>query len=74
MSEVLKALEGITARVLGHHPKDKGLAAAKVKRKIDREERKAKRMRGSELYKSQSLEEAQRSAHGANGQWLIILS
>jgi hypothetical protein len=43
MSEVLKALEGITARVLGYHPKDKGLAAAKVKRKIDREERKVKK-------------------------------
>lgn len=46
MSEVLKALEDITARVLAYRPKDKGLAAAKVKRKIDREERKAKRDAG----------------------------
>lgn len=46
MSEVLKALEDITARVLAYRPKDKGLAAAKVKRKIDREERKAKKDEG----------------------------
>jgi hypothetical protein len=46
MSEVLKALEDITARVLAYRPKDKGLAAAKVKRKIYREERKAKKDAG----------------------------
>jgi hypothetical protein len=46
MSEVLKALEDITARVLAYRPKDKGLAAAKVKCKIYREERKAKQDAG----------------------------
>jgi hypothetical protein len=51
MSEVLKALEDITARVLAYRPKDKGLAAAKVKRKIIARNGRRNRMRGSELYK-----------------------
>lgn len=43
MSEVLKALEGITARVLAYRPKDKGLAAEKMRKQIERAQRKAKK-------------------------------
>lgn len=46
MTEVLKALDAITSRVLAYRPKGKGEAAAKVAKKIEREERKAKRNAG----------------------------
>lgn len=41
MTEILKALDVITTKVLAYRPKGKGEAAAKVARKIKREERKA---------------------------------
>lgn len=43
MSEILKALEDITGRVLAYRPKDKGLAAEKVRKQIERAQRKAKK-------------------------------
>jgi hypothetical protein len=46
MTEILKALDAITSKVLAYRPKGKGEAAAKVQRKIVREERKAKREEG----------------------------
>jgi len=42
MSEVLKALDAITERVLAYRPKGKGEAATKVRKRLDREERKSK--------------------------------
>ena len=42
MTEVLKALDAITERVLAYRPKGKGEAATKVRKLLDREERKAK--------------------------------
>jgi len=52
MTEILKALDAFTTHVLAYRPKGKGEAAAKVAKKIEREERKAKRMSGSEVYGS----------------------
>jgi transposase-like protein len=46
IDEILKALDAITSKVLAYRPKGKGEAAAKVQRKIVREERKAKREEG----------------------------
>lgn len=43
MTEVLKALDAITTRVLGYRPKDKGAAATKMRKQIEKAERKAKR-------------------------------
>jgi hypothetical protein len=43
MTEILKALDAITSRVLGYRPKDKGLAAGKVRKQIEKAEKKAKR-------------------------------
>lgn len=36
MSEVLKALDAITERVLAYRPKGKGEAATKVRKRLDR--------------------------------------
>lgn len=53
MTEILKALDAITTRVLGYRPKDKGAAATKMRKQIEKAERKAKREerdRSHELY------------------------
>lgn len=42
MAEVLKALDAITELVLAYRPKGKGEAATKVRKRLDREGRKAK--------------------------------
>ena len=42
MTEILKALDAITERVLAYRPKGKGEAATKVRKRLDREDRKAK--------------------------------
>ena len=47
MTEILKALDAITSRVLAYRPKDKGVAATKMRDQIKKAERK-----GSELYNS----------------------
>lgn len=44
--EILKALDAFTTHVLAYRPKGKGEAAAKVAKKIEREERKAKKDEG----------------------------
>lgn len=59
MTEILKALDGIVDRVLAYRPKGKGEAATKVRKQIERAERKAKRMQGGELYKSQIFHSAE---------------
>ena len=41
--EILKALDAITSRVLAYRPKDKGVAATKMRDQIKKAERKAKR-------------------------------
>lgn len=46
MTEILKALDAFTAHVLAYRPKGKGEAAAKVAKKIERDERKAKKDAG----------------------------
>jgi hypothetical protein len=46
MTDVLKALDAFTTHVLAYRPKGKGEAAAKVAKKIEREERKAKKDAG----------------------------
>lgn len=46
MTEILKALDAITCRVLAYRPKDKGLAAEKMRKKIERADRKAKKDAG----------------------------
>lgn len=43
MTEILKALDAITSRVLAYRPKDKGVAATKMRDQIKKAERKAKR-------------------------------
>jgi len=43
MTEILKALDGIVDRVLAYRPKDKGLAAEKMRKQIERAQRKAKK-------------------------------
>jgi len=43
MTEILKALDAITTRVLGYRPKEKGVAATKMRKQIEKAERKAKR-------------------------------
>ncbi|WP_167544762.1 hypothetical protein [Brevundimonas vesicularis] len=43
MTEILKALDAFTTHVLAYRPKGKGEAAMKVQKKIEREERKAKK-------------------------------
>lgn len=43
MTEILKALDAFTTHVLAYRPKGKGEAAAKVAKKIEREERRAKK-------------------------------
>ena len=42
-TEILKALDAITSRVLAYRPKDKGVAATKMRDQIKKAERKAKR-------------------------------
>jgi len=46
MTEILKALDAITSRVLAYRPKDKGGAATKMRDQIKKAERKAKREEG----------------------------
>ena len=43
MTEILKALDAITTRVLAYRPKGKGEAATKVRKQIEKAERKAKK-------------------------------
>ena len=43
MTEILKALDAITSRVLAYRPKDKWVAATKMRDQIKKAERKAKR-------------------------------
>lgn len=43
MTEILKALDGIVDRVLAYRPKDKGVAAEKMRKQIERAQRKAKK-------------------------------
>ena len=38
MTETLKALDAITTRVLGYRPKDKGAAATKMRKQIEKAE------------------------------------
>lgn len=52
MTEILKALDAITSRVLAYRPKEKGVAATKMRKQIEKAEREAKREEGSELYNS----------------------
>ena len=46
MTEILKALDAITSRVLAYRPKEKGVAATKMRKQIEKAERKAKREEG----------------------------
>lgn len=41
--ECAKALDAITTRVLGYRPKEKGVTATKMRKQIEKAERKAKR-------------------------------
>lgn len=50
MTEILKALDALTTHVLAYRPKGKGEAAAKVAKKIEREERRAKKDVGGVKY------------------------
>ena len=38
MTEILKALDAITSRVLAYRPKEKGVAATKMRKQIDKAE------------------------------------
>ena len=40
MTEILKALDAITSRVLSYRPKEKGLAAKKTERRLKRQAKK----------------------------------
>jgi transposase-like protein len=46
MTEILKALDAITSRVLAYRPKEKGVAATKMRKQIEKAEREAKREEG----------------------------
>jgi hypothetical protein len=46
MTEILKALDAITSRVLAYRPKEKGVAATKMRKQIEKAEREAKREKG----------------------------
>ena len=49
MTEILKALDAITSRVLAYRPKEKGVAATKMRKQIEKAEREAKREEGDPL-------------------------
>jgi hypothetical protein len=44
MTEILKALDAITSRVLAYRPKDKGQQAKKIERRVKRERKKAEKV------------------------------
>lgn len=55
MTEILKALDAITSRVLAYRPKDKGVAATKMRDQIKRRKGRRNVRKGSELYNSHPL-------------------
>ena len=52
MTEILKALDAIISRVLAYRPKDKGVAATKMRDQIKRRKGRRNVRKGSELYNS----------------------